>query len=676
MNADVPPELNAQMLDDYFAEADEHLVGVRQALLQLETSVGKAEPEIKVIEDLYLNIHSFKGISAIVGLAPAEAVAHATEDFLRLMRGGKAPLTEKGLAVLAMSAQKLEQVVAAFRSRAPLPGYESLLAELKERCEQCSLQSLDATIEQTSSPRFMDPGLRLSMEEAKSRGRLLWVYTFSPSQTLDSQGTNLNTIRHELSKIGDILKTTPLVKQKGVIAFEFFLSSKETPTDIAAWEAKGVSVRPAEPAGHEPTESGVSSATGEAEHNPFLAPSHVVRVDLKRLDELMRIAGEMVIHRSRLESQLARLRNTNRNLDLRGVQEVSGGLSRSLRDLREGIMRVRLVPVAEIFARMPFVVRDLARQAQKKVRLKLAGQETAIDKYLIERLKDPLLHLVRNAFSHGVESAAERAAAAKPEEATIELRASAAGDCVLIRVRDDGRGINPNAIVQRAKKLGLNVPDSVDNDAILGIICSPGFSIREDADRASGRGIGMAVVCSTVRELGGTLNLESDEGRGTEFTIRLPLTLAIAETFIVTGAGQTCAVPQSFVREILQTSEAQIQIVNGVEVIPYRQGVLPIVRLSALFQLSPTPKSKSRLLVIESDRGTVGLLAEEVIGQREVVVRALRDPLIHVRGISGATELGDGKPVLILDGAALTAGIVRPLERNHSNGENKISARN
>jgi two-component system chemotaxis sensor kinase CheA len=332
-------------------------------------------------------------------------------------------------------------------------------------------------------------------------------------------------------------------------------------------------------------------------------------------------------------------------------------------------MRVRLVPVAEIFARMPFVVRDLARQTQKKARLKLTGQDTAIDKYLIERLKDPLLHLVRNAFSHGVETPEERTAASKPEEATIELNASTVGDSVIIRVRDDGRGINPNAILQRAKKLKLEIPETVDNQTILQILCASGFSTREDADRASGRGMGMTVVNTIVRELGGNLTLDSEEGRGTQFTIRLPLTLAIAETLIVEAAGQKCAIPQSFVREIFHATEEQIQLANGIEVISYREGVLPVVRMAKLFRLSSEPRPKMCVLVVTSDRGSVGLLTEKVLGQREVVVSALRDPLIQVPGISGATELGDGKPVLILDGASLTAGSVRPHERDRSNEE-------
>jgi two-component system chemotaxis sensor kinase CheA len=649
--------MDAQLLDDFFSEADEHLIGIRRGVLNLEGSVGKAQPDAKVVEELFREMHSLKGISGLVGLGAAEAVAHATEDYLRLMRDRKAQLTSVGLEVLMTATQKLEHIVAAFRSGNPLPGHESLLAELKSQCESFSVSAVPSH----SRVEPADPALQTSMEEAKARGMLIWKCSFSPSRELDARGVNVNSVREELSKAGEILKATPRVHGQGAITFEFLVAARETPADLTAWEAKGIKIQTAEAA-----ESGGADSVSAAEetgHNPFLTPSHIVRVDLKRLDDLMRITGEMVIHRSRLDAQLARLNGGAGRVDLRGVQEVSAGMGRSLRELREAVMRVRLVPVTEIFARMPFVVRDLARQTQKKVRLKLEGQDTAMDKYVIERLKDPLLHLVRNAFSHGVETPAERAASGKPEEATITLKASTAGDSVIIRVEDDGKGINPNAIVTRARAFGLAIPATVDDQAILELLCAPGFSTREDADLAAGRGVGMGVVNATIRELGGSLTMESDEGRGTQFTLRLPLTLAIAETLVVSAAGQTCAVPQSFVWEILHATEAQIQMVNGIEAIAYRSGILPIIRLAGLFRLPSVPRPQLYLLVIKSDRGSVGLLAEEIIGQREVVVSALRDPLIQVPGISGATELGDGKPVLILDGAALTSGSVRPPER-------------
>ncbi len=665
MSQDTPPGLDAKLLDDFFGEADEHLAGIRQGLVNLEPSVGKAQPDPKVVEGLFRDFHSFKGISAIVGLRPAEAVAHTTEDFLRLLRDDKVQLTGKALEVLAAATKKLEQVVAAFRSHQLLPGFESLLADLRDQCEQSSNSPRASARSRTSPP---DPALLTRIEEVKARGLLLWKFVFSPTRELDLAGVNVNSIRQQLSEVGEILHASPHVTGKDSLEFEFLVAARETPSDLSAWEAKGVAVQPTE---HEQPQSPVSPpgapAAEETELNPFLAPSHIVRIDLKRLDDLMRITGEMVIHRSRLDAQLTRLNGSSGRIDLRGVQEVSGGLARSLRELREAITRARLVPVAEIFARMPFVVRDLARQTQKRVRLKLTGQDTAIDKYLIERLKDPLLHMVRNAFSHGVETPQERAAASKPEEATIALNATTAGDSVIIQVRDDGRGVNRNAILQRARNLGLQIPDVVDDQSILQILCWSGFSTREDADRASGRGVGMSVVHAIVRELGGNLTLDSEEGHGTQFTIRLPLTLAIAETLIVTAAGQRCAIPQSFVRELLHVTEHQIQIANGIEVIAYKAGVLPVVRLAKLFRLPNGSVPKMCLLVVASDRGSVGLIVEQVLGQKEVVVSALRDPLIQVPGISGATELGDGKPVLILDGAALTSGSVRPPDLDRSN---------
>jgi two-component system chemotaxis sensor kinase CheA len=663
--------LNPQLLDDFFGEADEHLLAIRQGLVGLEGSIDKAEPDLNIIKDLFQQFHSLKGISAIVGLHSAQALAHATEDFLRLMRDGKAQLSAQGLEAMTAATQRLGQVIAAFRAQKPLPDCQTLLEELKQQYESwAGAESLG-----TAAGFAAQEAIETAIEEAKASSLLLWHFTFTPTLALDARGLNVSSIREELGKIGKVLNLRSEVREGGQLVFEFLVATAQAPLDLPSWEAKGVALEPADEETWVPVTSQDRSHQGaEVEHSPFLAPSHIVRVDLKQLDELMRITGEMVIHRSRLDTQMTHLNRAARGLDLTGVTDASGGLSRSLRDLREAIMRVRLVPVAEIFARMPFVVRDLARQTDKRVRLELKGQQTAIDKYLIERLKDPLLHLVRNAFSHGVETVSERVSAGKPAEATIELSASTIGDSAIIAVRDDGRGIDPRAIAQRARQLGIPFEEPLSGHALLELLCASGFSIRADADLASGRGVGMGVVQSAVRDLGGNLTLSSEEGRGTTFTIQLPLTLAIADTLIVRSAGQTCALPQGFLREVLLITESDIRSVNGVEAIPYRDGVLPLRRLTDLFRLKPEPGAKCYVLVIESVRGSMGLITEEIIGEREVVVRALRDPLIQVPGISGATELGDGKPVLILDGAALTNGAVRPVRPEMPDAPKQLEA--
>lgn len=663
MIQDVSPGLQRELLDDFFTECDEHLTHIRQALVLLEPSIGKAQADSTLVEDLFRNFHSFKGISAIVGLRAAEELAHATEDYLRELTRGKISLSHEGLELLMTAAQRLEQMVVAFRGQQPIAANPSLLNALGNISGNTS--RFERPAREQPGAQNLDDGSVSSSEEGLARGLVLWKCTFVPSRELDARGININTVRSRLSQAGEILKATPQVRGQGRVAFEFLVGMKETPADITNWEADGlvtqlVEQNPSVPA--EPGKLAAESLALDPNHNPFISPSHVVRVDLQRLDELMRLVGQMVIQRSRFEAEIGHSSKQGKQLDRQILQEVNGGLGRSLRELREAIMRVRLVSVAEIFARMPFVVRDLARDSQKKVRLHLQGQQTEIDKYLIEQLKDPLLHLVRNSFSHGVETAAERRSSGKSEEASIFLQASTSGDSVIITVGDDGRGIDRKAVFKRAAKMGMEVPETQDNAALLKILCASGFSTRDDVDRASGRGVGMAVVCNTVRELGGTLALESEEKRGTKFTIRLPLTLSIAETFIVSASDQTCAVPQSFVTEIIQVTEDQVTRLNGLEVIPYRLGVLPIVRLASIFNLPRQPLTRFSVLVLNSDRGSSGLLVDRVHGQKEVVVRSISDPLIQVAGISGATELGDGRPVLILDAAALTSGAVRPKE--------------
>jgi two-component system chemotaxis sensor kinase CheA len=318
-------------------------------------------------------------------------------------------------------------------------------------------------------------------------------------------------------------------------------------------------------------------------------------------------------------------------------------------------MRVRMVPVREIFERMQFVVRDLAREHSKRIKLQLSGQETEIDKLLVERMMDPLLHLVRNAVSHGLETPREREAAGKPAEGTISLRASTAGEMVVIEVEDDGRGIDRERVAARAEAMGLIAAGQADDSEtwLLDLICSPGFSTREEADRASGRGIGMAVAKNTVEALGGLFTLATEVGKGTRFTIELPVTLAIADALIVSVGGQRFAVPLSAVREVIEVEAGSLKAFESNEVISYRGGVLPIVRLARVFGLGEDRGRAFHVFIVGAGLAAVGIAVDRILGQREIVVRAISDPLIQVAGISGATELDDGRAVLILDAAGL-----------------------
>lgn len=663
MSADFSSELQSEFLNEYYSEAEEHLGAIRDALVLLENSVGRAQIDQAVVEKLFRNFHSFKGISAIAGLKAAEMLSHAAEDHLRDLSRGVATLSTEAVDLLMLVAQRLEQIVRAHRENQPLPAIDLLLQQVKLATAPRDAQGVEAT-----APREVSQGnVAIDVEVAQARGGVVWICTFVPSPELDARGVNVSAVRTRLNHKGEILRGTPEVRPGGKIAFEFVVSLRETLSDLEAWENDGMTFRPLESPVVEALAAAhvelPPSSTLDGEHNPFVAPSHVVRVDLARLDELMRVTGDLVVHRSRLEQHLARAARGETALDAEQLEEVNSSFARSLRDLREGIMHVRLVPVAEIFSRMPFVVRDLARETGKKVRLTLSGQQTEIDKFLVERLKDPLLHLVRNSVSHGIESAEERMAAGKPADAVISLSASTVGDHVLMEVADDGRGVDPQQVARRAAAHGLRVPEVLDSAAVLNLLCEPGFSTRDEADRAAGRGVGMAVVNNVVRELGGTLAMQSEPGQGTRFILRLPLTLAIAEAFIVSSGEQTFAVPQSFVQEILQMTADQVHRVNRTELLPYRESVLPLFRLSSLLRGETATRLRCLVLVLSSERGSVGLVVDQVHGQREIVVRSMRDPLVKVPGVAGATELGDGKPVLILDAAALTEGVVRPHEQ-------------
>jgi two-component system, chemotaxis family, sensor kinase CheA len=324
-------------------------------------------------------------------------------------------------------------------------------------------------------------------------------------------------------------------------------------------------------------------------------------------------------------------------------------------------MRVRMVPVGEVFRRMGLVVRDLARESGKVVQLRLSGEDTEIDKFVIERMMDPVLHLVRNAVAHGIETPDQRRAAGKAEAATLTLSAANVGDVVTLEVADDGQGIDAEAVAKRARMLGLRVPEKpLEGTALLEIICAPGFSTRDAADLTAGRGVGMSVVYGAVRELGGTLTLDSAPGEGTRFLIELPLTLAITDAIIATIGAQKFAVPQGMVREVIELDPSVVRAVENHEIAPYRGGILPLVRLARVFDLRPAERRSLHAFVIGQGLSAVGLVVDRIEGQREIVVRPINDPLVKVPGVTGATDLGNGRVVLILDPMRIAAAVARP----------------
>ena len=617
-------------LDDYFAEAEEHLAAIRRALLTLEQSVGQRRIDGGILEELFRSFHSLKGIAGMVDHRETEALAHELESYLRALREGDAILTATGMDLLIKGAGALEASIAARRANETARDTDPIVGEIQALIERDGAAQPAAT--------------------AASRGQGNWLCVFTPSPGLIARGVNVDVVRARLREHGEIVSAAPIVTPQGSVAFRFEVSAALSDALVESWEADGLQCTPIAT-----TDIVIAPTAGTADQlGGILSSGHYVRVDLARLDELMRMIGNLVILRSRLADTLARSERHLPASQYREIQDDAEAIERELRELREGVMRIRLVPIGEIFRRMPFVVRDLARDNGRSVNVVLSGQDTKIDKFLVERMMDPVLHLVRNAVSHGIETPAEREAAGKPPAATLRLSASASGQTVVIEIADDGRGIDVSRVVERAKRVGLAVPPGdLDNVALLEVISAPGFSTREESDRVSGRGFGMNVVRETLQELGGTIELQTEPGKGTRFIIELPLTLAITAAMLARVGDQIFAVPQAAVREVAEFEADAIHALQGAEVVEFRGAPLPILRLSKTLGIAPSEATRFHAFIIGTGAAAVGLLVDRIVGHREIVVRSTADPLIRVDGVTGATDLGDGKAVLILDAAAI-----------------------
>jgi two-component system chemotaxis sensor kinase CheA len=644
-------------IDDYFSECDEHLETVRRTLLLLEEGHGSTV-DPAAIHDLSRALHTLKGLSGMVGLSAAEEVAHAMEECVRAIgsTGFASPeLTESLFAGEAL----LDSCIASHRAGNTIPSPGPYVDRVRDVVAMAG-----DTLRATTNDR--SPAAIVGVPEAHliDGGVRVQRFDFSPSADLASRGVGVELVRQRLGAIGHIVATTPRVLATGGVVFEFDVALREGISPDESWRSDGLSWNSSASA----NQAAVTSV-GMVVHAPRrgtapLSPtaSNVVRVDLARLDELMRMVGELVITRSRLGESVAHASGGLSSNAWDDLNEANETLERQLRSIREGVMRIRLVPIGEVFERMRFAMRDIARETGKAIHLQFDGQTTEIDKLVVDRMLEPLLHLVRNAASHGIESRADRVAAGKAPDGTISLRARAAGDRIVIEVEDDGTGIDGRRIASRAAELSLlpvadaRSAEALPPDALLDIICSPGFSTRDTADMASGRGVGMAVVRGAIRRLGGELFVESVLGQGTRFTIELPLTLMIADALILEIGDQAMAIPQVALREILPFDRSAVTQFENNEVLSYRGRVLPLVDLNVLFKFPSRAGAPRHVLIVGGDYHLAGLVVDRILGLREIVVHPVTDPLIAVPGVSGATELSDGRVGLILDAAALVRG--------------------
>jgi two-component system chemotaxis sensor kinase CheA len=403
-----------------------------------------------------------------------------------------------------------------------------------------------------------------------------------------------------------------------------------------------------------PPSSAASNGGGRAAKTaaPAAAEASTLRVSVDKVDQLINLVGELVITQ-------AMLAQTGAGIDPALYQQLASGLAdleRNTRDLQESVMSIRMIPMSVVFSRFPRMLRDLAAKLDKKVDFVTLGESTELDKGLVEKITDPLTHLVRNSCDHGIETPAQRIACGKPEEGTITLAASHQGGSIVIEVRDNGRGLSRTKLLNKARERGIDAPDSMADAEVWNLILAPGFSTADVVTDVSGRGVGMDVVKKNITALGGTVEIDSSEGHGMSVKVRLPLTLAIMDSMSV-GVGDECYIlPLSSVIESFQLSADKLRPIGGSgRVVQVRDEYLPVVELDRLFEV-PRPGgvgSGGVMVVVESDGARMALLVDELLGQQQVVVKNLESNYRKVEHISGATIMGDGRVALILDVGSL-----------------------
>lgn len=640
MNESPPPVDFGEFTASFLVEAEEHLQFIEHATLDLEGDLGRGAPEPERLRELFRAIHTIKGLAAMLEFEPIVEITHRLESLLRALERNHLPFTSETVDALIAGTRVLASLIAGVQARRHLVAPTATLDRLDVLLE--TVRDLSSPSNATTSA----PGSPPESAVPRDGGQRRYEIRFRPSPELVERGISITVVREALGRLGQVLGVQPEVVPGDAVGIVFVIQllTAESPAGIA--DATGLPVEMIRPV---PEPGG---ATEASDHRERVARSSVVRVDIARLDELMRLVGELVISRSSISRTVSEMERLSARDAAYSLQEATSRLDRHLRDLREAVMRVRMVPIREAFGRMPLVLRDSARASGKLARIELEGEDTEVDKVLVDRLIDPLLHLVRNAVDHGIEPPAVRRAEGKPEVGLVRLAAHAEGDRVVVEVRDDGAGIDRERVAAKAAALGFDPRSARDsNDALLQVLCQAGLSTRDQVGRVSGRGVGLDVVRERVQEMNGDLELDTAPGRGTTFTLRLPLTLAIVEALTTVAGGQRFAFPILAVDEVAELDHRAIVEFDGNEIVHHRGAVLPLLRLDRALHLPSTPNDRPYLHALIASVGghrwAIGV--DRVIGEQGVVVKTLADGLVRTPGVIGATDLGDGELVLILD---------------------------
>jgi len=689
-----PDERMAELRELFFESAQELLQALNDEALKLEKHPGDSE----IVRSLRRIVHTLKGDAAACGYRELSEVAHELEDALAL----ESAAANASLAEVAFTAADLfAAMLAAYRKRAKLPSRDPLRKMVKKlAAEPGTKRGAKKKASVSAQALGWTEYEKLAVQKAQEAGNLVYHVQalIDPHCAMPIAGRQL--VQNALATLGEILAARPEVgapaatKQVEFLvattkAAEEVVSRCQIPTIVASVKtdllpgevaqpedaapkriARAVqadeSAAPETSLSHE-TEAPADLHEAPAEHGPqahATLAENILRVDSERIDSVLNLVGELIIGKSMLQQALNEFAKTYPKDALRGrFADAMAFQARVLNDLQRSVMKIRMVPVEQLFRRFPRMVRDVARQCGKDVELVVSGQDTDLDKSILDAIAEPLTHLVRNAIGHGLETAEERKKAGKSGQGTLHLSAYHQGNQVIVEVRDDGRGMDAQRIRAKAIDMGLTSTEDAArlNEAeIFDFVFRPGFSTAEQVTEVSGRGVGMDVVQSVLHRLKGSIHIETHPGQGTTFRLKLPLTLAIIKALLFQVQHRLYAVPLNAVVEIARTREGEVHQVDHYEVLQLRNQVLPLVRLGRpRASGADWANTKLFVLVISVGERKFGLIVDELEGEEELVIKALDDHAVSTDLVSGASILGDGRVVLILNLSAVVDHFAR-----------------
>lgn len=653
-----------ESLKEFVAEAEEIIEGLNQNLLAMEATEDKTAVRPDILNAIFRAAHTLKGMSGMVGLKKVSEVSHRLEDMLDSLRMGKLHLSQPVMDTLFKGMDLVRNLIASVNFGR---GEEAEIAPMLKQIQQvmtgggevqssAGIEGIDANLLKVLTEyetHRLNENIRLNhnLFELTARFKL---------ETFDKDLVKLNG---QLQSSGEIITTLPSpgMSPEAGIVFKLILG---TQSDLATLQAQlaqeQLDIKVIGPnAGKKPAEEITSPAVPEDEKaaGSIRSITPTVRVDIGKLDLLLNIVGELVLNKAVI-GQIGKEMLQNHGFTAEGVelQKAYQALDRRVGELQEGLVEIRMIPIGQVFDRLIRVVRKLSRELGKEVDLQISGEETKLDKSMIEEIADPLMHLIRNSLDHGIESKEERRKAGKPETGIINLRAIQKGNNVVIEVEDDGMGIDLARVYKKGLERGvLDKNKEYDQRELINVLFTPGFSTAEAVTELSGRGVGLDVVAKNISKLSGMVDVETEVGKGTKFSITLPITLVIIKALVVRVGAETYAIPLNSVSESLMIQQTDIRTVERREVIQLRDHTLALLRIKEVFQLSTgeTPGTRLYVIVVGLAEKRLGLVVDAIEGQQEIVIKSLGEILRDTPGIAGATELGNRKTILVLDVAAL-----------------------